>query len=677
MNDDMLEFRDAFFEEAAEHVSSVEQGLLRLDTGAVDAEEMNAVFRAVHSVKGLAATLGFAEIASFTHEFESVLDRLRGGTMVPTAELTQLLFRSNDTLRDLLAASRSDSAGNVDFAAVTAALKASLGGPPAPAPSRPAAAAPVAGEPRWYSVRFVPKPRLFSAGQDPMLLVREVAELGDEVSIVCDTTGLQTLDTLDPEQCQLIWVIKLLTTASREAISQVFLFVEDDCEHSIRDVTDDLSRAGVAANAPPLKTASGSESRPAVETSTIRVPTDKVDALVDLVGEMVISQAMVNQIAHGFDMSQLQQLQEALAALDRSTRELQERVMSVRMLPVATVFNRFPRLVRDTATRLGKKVRLDLIGAETELDKGMIERLGDPLTHLVRNAMDHGLETPDERVAAGKPETGVVALKAFHEGGNVIIEIDDDGRGLDKARIREKAIANGLIRGEDSLSDDEIHALIFAPGFSTAAQVSDLSGRGVGMDVVKRNVEALNGSVSLTSHPGKGSRVRIRLPLTLAILDGLIISLGGESYVLPLLSVVESMRPNPRDVRAILGGGEVLVVRGESIPFIRLHVVFGKEDAVTEPSQGIVVIAETDGRRFGLLVDEVIGQQQVVIKNLETNYRKLEAIMGATILGDGRVSLIADVQELYRFTSRRVVPDGRAALAGIAATADPHEDEAL
>jgi two-component system chemotaxis sensor kinase CheA len=349
--------------------------------------------------------------------------------------------------------------------------------------------------------------------------------------------------------------------------------------------------------------------------------------------------------------------------------------MSVRMLPVGTVFNRFPRLTRDLSSRLGKRVRLVMEGEDTELDKGMIERLGDPLTHLVRNAIDHGLETPEVRRAAGKHEEGTVTLRAAHEGGNVIIEIVDDGRGLDATRIREKAVANGLIAPDEVLTPDETHNLIFLPGFSTAAVVSDVSGRGVGMDVVKRNVEAMNGTVTIHSTPGSGSRFRVRLPLTLAILDGLVVRVGTASYVLPLLSVVESLRPLPRDVRSVLGQGEVLVVRGESIPFVRLHASFGHADAVTEPSAGIIVVLETEERRFGVLVDEVVGQQQVVIKNLETNFRKLEAIMGATILGDGRVSLIADVQELYRIATRgRSAKDpSHAALAAAAHSVNAEE----
>lgn len=663
---DFQDFADAFFEESAEHVAAVEDGLLRLDAGKLESEGMHGVFRAVHSIKGLAATLGFGEVAAFTHDLESVLDRLRSGDMVSSPDLAQLLLRSNDTLKSLLDASRAGHAASVPTDEVTAALRAVLQGPEAK-PEAPRAAAPTV-EARQYSVRFVPRGGLFATGQDPMLVVRELAELGDDVTIVCETTRLPLLDALDPEQCYLIWVVKVTTSAGRDAIEQAFMFLEDECEYSIRDVTEDPARAGVAAIAPPIKQVAAAvvDARPvAVEATSIRVPTDKVDALVDLVGELVISQAMVNQIATMFDMGRLQELQEALASLDRSTRDLQERVMSVRMLPVATVFNRFPRLVRDVSGKIGKKVQLELHGAETELDKGMIERIGDPLTHLVRNAIDHGLEIPADRLAAGKSETGTVTLRAFHEGGNVVIEVADDGRGLNTARIREKAITNGLIRAEDVLTDDELHALIFAPGFSTAAQVSDLSGRGVGMDVVKRNVEGMSGSVAVTSTPGRGSRVRIRLPLTLAILDGLIVGVGGASYVLPLLSVVESLRPHPRDVRTILGDGEVLVVRGESLPFVRLHSVFGHRNATVDPSQAIVVIAETDGRRFGLMVDDVIGQQQVVIKNLEANYRKLDGVMGATILGDGRVSLICDIQELFRHTTtRRHAADIGAAMAG-------------
>lgn len=707
MSFDLSQFRAVFFEEAAEHLTSMESGLLALAPGENDREQLNAIFRSAHSIKGAAASLGLQHVAGFTHALENVLDRMRSGELVPTEAIIATLLAASDTLKALVDASHHGDPADVETSAVTASLHAIVGSAAGHAPQGAVEEGTgSARRSREVEVRFVPHPTLFLAGQDPLLVVRELVELaapGEVAEVTCDTSRVPALAAIDPEQCYLSWTIRMRTEASRESIEEAFLFIEDDCRYEILDVSPDAT-AGVASPRPEaspeaavdalLATSDAPHGAPSAgadtadrrtggdrratvdrraggDVASIRVPIDKVDALVDLVGELVIAQAMVNEIVSNFDDGKLASLQDALAALDRNTRELQERVMSVRMIPVGTVFARFPRLARDLSLQLGKRVRLVMEGDETELDKGMIERLGDPLTHLVRNAIDHGLEAPDVRRAAGKREEGTVTLRAAHEGGNVVIDIIDDGKGLDAARIREKAIANGLVRPDDVLSVDETNNLIFAPGFSTAAVVSDVSGRGVGMDVVKRNVEAMNGTVTIHSELGKGSRFRIRLPLTLAILDGLVVRVGESSYVVPLLSVVESLRPAPRDVRMILGQGEVLVVRGESIPFVRMHAVLGHDDAVTEPSQGIVVVLETEERRFGVLADEVLGQQQVVIKNLETNFRKLDAIMGATILGDGRVSLIADVQELFRIAiNRRSTIDAALAGAGDGFTPD-------
>jgi len=686
MSFDLSHFRAVFFEEAAEHLTSMESGLLALLPGENDREQLNAIFRSAHSIKGAAASLGMQHVAGFTHALENVLDRMRSGELVPTDTIIATLLAASDTLKALVDASHHGDPADVETAEVTAALHVIVGQPAPAADSQMADRRHEGRAPtvREVEIRFVPKPTLFLAGQDPLLVVRELMDLsaaGEMADVACDTSRVPSLDALDPEQCFLSWTIRLRTEAPRATIEEAFLFIEDDCHYEIHDVAAPVAAEAQATIPTPLPASSaasasaalpstperrnGGERRAANDVASIRVPIDKVDALVDLVGELVISQAMVNELAANFDDGKLAQLQDALAALDRNTRELQERVMAVRMVPVGTVFNRFPRLARDLSLQLGKRVRLVMEGEETELDKGMIERLGDPLTHLVRNAIDHGLESPEARRAAGKREEGTVTLRAAHEGGNVIIDILDDGKGLDLARIREKAIAHALIRPDEALSSEETCNLIFAPGFSTAAVVSDVSGRGVGMDVVKRNVDAMNGSITIHSEPGKGSRFRIRLPLTLAILDGLVVRVGDSSYVVPLLSVVESLRPSPRDVRSILGQGEVLVVRGESIPFVRLHALFGHHEAVTEPAQGIVVVLETEERRFGVLADEVLGQQQVVIKNLETNFRKLDAVMGATILGDGRISLIADVQELFRIAiNRRATIDSAVALAG-------------
>jgi len=663
MLSDFAQFRDLFFDEAAEHLSTMEIGLLALSSEGADDDQLNAIFRAAHSIKGSAGSVGLSEISTFTHGLENILDRMRRRELAASEDLVALLLTATDTVRTLVEAARQGNADPIDVSTVSAALHAALGAPKPAAPVAPKPAptpvhAPKRNHP--YQIHFAPKPRVFFSGHDPLLVVRELGDICTHLDVRVNTTSLPPLAELDPERSYLEWDLTIETKESRDTVETIFLFIEDECELTITSMAHEaaeqssapaVTAATAAAPVPALSTErrAGADRRAgSSESSSIRVSIDKIDAMVDLVGELVISQAMVNQIVEDFDISRLPELREALGMVDRNTREFQERVMSVRMLPVSTVFSRFPRLVHDAAATLNKRVRLETEGGETELDKGMIERLSDPLTHLVRNSLDHGIEFPQDREQAGKSPEAVLTLRAFHEGGNVIVEVADDGRGLNTARIQQKALEQGLVRADQELSEAEIHALIFAPGFSTAAQVSDLSGRGVGMDVVKRNVEALNGSVSIRSEPGKGTRVQIRLPLTLAILDGLTVRVGKEAYVLPLLSIVETLRPVPSDVRTLLGKGEVLVVRGESLPFIRLHATFGLEDATTEPSLGIVAIVESAGRRYGLLIDEVIGQQQIVIKNLEANYRKLDAVMGATILGDGRVALILDVQELFR-----------------------------
>jgi two-component system chemotaxis sensor kinase CheA len=394
---------------------------------------------------------------------------------------------------------------------------------------------------------------------------------------------------------------------------------------------------------------------PRADAASIRVQTDKVDKLVNLVGEMVITQSMLAQIASKFTLGQLSQLTEAVGAMERHTRDLQERVMAVRMQPIKTVFTRFHRLVRDLAGTLGKQIALEVSGEETELDKTVIDRIGDPLTHLVRNSVDHGVELPETRRAAGKPEQGVVRLHAFHQGGSIFIEVEDDGQGLDKARIRSKAVENGLVKDGEPLTDDQLYALIFRPGFSTAERVTDVSGRGVGMDVVQRNIRALGGQVAITSVRGAGTKFTIKLPLTLAILDGLSVQVGDETYIIPLVNITESIRPKVGQVQSIVGEGEVVNVRGRVLPIVRLYEVLAVTPRVTDPTQSLLVIVENGRNQVALLVDELVGQHQVVIKSLETNYQRVDGVSGATIMGDGRVALILDVPGLVRMASGRPV----------------------
>jgi two-component system, chemotaxis family, sensor kinase CheA len=647
MNNDLARFKETFFEEAAEHVASLEAGLIDLEGSPGDRDLLDAIFRAVHSIKGGAGMFAFDDLVRFAHALESLLDQMREGQRPVTREVTDMLLRSSDILKLLVASARSGAGCPGETGAVLEGLDRILSGQAPPAPAAAPQPAAVAGPGETYRIRFEPGPGTFRTGMDPLLVVRDVAGLGELTRLELDAGHLPPLDEMDPETCYLAWNAELRTTARPEEIRDLFAFVEDEAVIAIEKAgAEPAAKPGPGAGSPPQadpRPAASSRAPLALDSATVRVATAKVDKLVDLVGELVIAQSMAGQILSGFSEDRLAELREAFSAIERNTRELQERVMAIRMLPIGGVFSRFSRLVRDLAAAAGKKIALEVAGEETELDKSVIERLADPLTHLVRNAVDHGIEKVEGRRAAGKPEQGVIRLEAYHEGGNVVVEVTDDGRGLDPEKIRRKALERGLIEESATLGAEEVQALIFQPGFSTAETVTDLSGRGVGMDVVRRNVEALNGSVGVRSQPGRGASFRIRLPLTLAILDGLLLKVGAESYVLPLVSISESIRPRREEIKTLAGSGEVVLVRGEPRPLLRLHAVFGVDDAVTDPCAGAVVMLEYESRKLALLVDELLGQQQVVVKSLETHYRKVDGVMGATILGDGRAALILDV----------------------------------
>jgi two-component system chemotaxis sensor kinase CheA len=530
------------------------------------------------------------------------------------------------------------------------------------AAAAPAAAAPKAAAVDGWDIRFVALPHLLQTGNDPLRLFRELEQLGRlEVrrAFVLDSAPAR-LAELDPSQCHLGWELRLHGAVARGDVDAVFDWLDGDCELAIEALQGPASAtaappaapaAAPAPAAPPARE-TAAVSAAAGEGSSIRVGIDKVDALINMMGELVITQSMLSDIGENFQPSQLERLREGLQQLERTTRELQESVMRIRMLPIGSVFNRFPRLVRDLERKLGKQVRLELHGEHTELDKTVLEKIGDPLVHLVRNAIDHGLETPEKRRAAGKPDAGTLTLDAHHEGGNIIVRISDDGAGLNRAAIVGKAVERGLVQPGQELSDEEVAELIFAPGFSTAAQATDLSGRGVGMDVVRRNVRDLGGSVGVKSEAGKGSVFTIALPLTLAIIDGLVTAVGEERYIVPLTSIVESLRLGAEAVRRIAGGGEVFQFRGDYLPLMRLHRAFGCAGAITEVERGIVVVIEDDSRRVGLLVDDLLGQQQAVIKSLEKHYQRVQGVSGATILSDGSVALIVDVGGVVRLGQR-------------------------
>ncbi len=525
-------------------------------------------------------------------------------------------------------------------------------------------AVPRDAKPDWR-IRFKPHPKMMQSGNDPVRIFRELAALGS-LHVTADLAGLPTLPDMHPEESYLGWTLELVSQANEAEIREIFAWVEDEAGLVIENLRPDAARPAptrdatpAAQPAPPATAVARSAASPVPattapkpaagsETASIRVGIDKIDALINMVGELVITQSMLNQLSASFDMHQLPKLLEGLAQLDRNTRELQESVMRIRMLPVSFAFSRLPRLVHDLSAKLDKKVELTMFGEQTEMDKTVMEKLGDPLVHLVRNSLDHGIEAPAARKAAGKPEVGSLTLNAYHKGGNVVIEISDDGAGLNKDKILKKARERALVGPDEQLPDEKVYDLICMPGFSTADQVSDVSGRGVGMDVVKRNIKSLGGMLEIESQAGSGTTMRIRLPLTLAILDGQIVRVGQEIYIIPLVSIVETIQIGESQVNEMVGKAEVFRLRDAYLPIIRLYEVFGLVPRTTKLSDGLLVVVEGDGQRIGLFVDELLGQQQVVIKSLEANFRRVEAISGATILGDGTVALILDIPGLVK-----------------------------
>ncbi|MBZ0068747.1 MAG: chemotaxis protein CheA [Thiobacillus sp.] len=682
MTIDMSQFYQVFFDEADELLAEMEKLLLALDVSDPDSEDLNAIFRAAHSIKGGAATFAFNDITEVTHMLESLLDRIRKGEMALTPEHVDAFLVAKDVLTMLMDGHHHGA--SVDQAAVDSVcqrLKALSQGQ-VDASAAMATSAPEA--PVLEPVQTEAAPTQNAAGEFcyrielPEVSQKDVDALAAELGLL----GTIVQEKLGDGRSAFM----LTTTESEDNIIAICSFVLDPDDLKIThaaasqaaapaeaDSTTDETSADVAApeaadlnsQVPPAKQeAPASAPAPAAEaknlgrratdkegsgqeSSSIRVGVEKVDQLINLVGELVITQAMIEQRINALDPIVHERLLNSASQLARNTRDLQEAVMSIRMMPMDYVFSRFPRMVRDLAAKLGKKVEFITRGAATELDKGLIERIVDPLTHLVRNSVDHGFEMPEKRRSSGKNETGKLTLSAAHQGGNIVIEVSDDGGGLNRDRILDKARQQGL-PVSDTMPDSEVWQLIFAPGFSTAEVVTDVSGRGVGMDVVKRNIKAMGGTVDIRSVPGSGTTIAISLPLTLAILDGMSVKVGDEIYILPLGYVIESLQPVAADVKEIAGQGKVVKVREEYLPLIPLYQIFAIETQFTEPSQGILVILESEGKKAALLVDSLVGQQQVVVKNLESNFRKVAGISGATILGDGGVSLILDVAALLR-----------------------------
>ena len=691
---DLSQFYQVFFEEAGENLDRMEQQLLEIDIEAADDEELNSIFRCAHSVKGGAATFGFTDVAELTHQMETLLDKLRRHELQPTPAMVDVLLTAGDALRAQLARHQGAGGEAIDTTELLFSIRALVAGeaPPVLAPqARPVAAAapavstvatehPLAapatgGGPRTLELRVGPLPDVKDA-DNLVDLFKEIVDLGTIEPI----DGGQSVDGMRR--------FKVVTSSSDSDLMDLFTFhvareqvallpfgpgygfhngspgapaeaaPKEEAGYGFFDNAPGAPVAGEApaaaapaqaepARAAPKPAAKADKPAAAVEASTLRVSVEKVDQLINLVGELVITQAMLAQNSKQIDTALYQQLAAGLADLDRNTRDLQESVMSIRMIPMSLVFSRFPRMLRDLASKLGKKVDFVTQGEATELDKGLVEKITDPLTHLVRNSCDHGIEMPAERAAKGKPEHGTITLAASHQGGSILIEVRDDGKGLSREKLINKARERG-IDAPDSMTDSEVWSLIFAPGFSTAEVVTDVSGRGVGMDVVKKNITALGGTVEIDSAEGYGMSVKVRLPLTLAIMDGMSVGVGEEVYILPLSSVIESFQVTPDSIKTIGGSGRVIEVRDEYMPVLDLEQVFGVPRFDFENASGIMVVAEAEGGRVALLVDQLLGQQQVVVKNLEANYRRVNDISGATIMGDGRVALILDVGSLVR-----------------------------
>ena len=695
---DLSQFYQIFFEEAGENLDQMEQMLLNLDLSSADDEELNGIFRCAHSIKGGSATFGFSDVAELTHQMESLLDRLRRHELQPIPQMVDVLLESADASRSLLARHQAGGQGEaVSTTALVRRISELAAGQvpsdiPAAAPPPPVSAAPA---PQPVAAP-VPAPAAgpaapAAAGQARSLEIQigpiERPEQADAIKeLFRDIPGLGAIKDIE-SRVPGTRLFAVETTSTNDDLLDLFAFhvskeqvLITDAASAQAELEDETVLAGDvpageaygffsdSPGAPTADAALGTAQTPAavqksaaspktaepkvaaqaqMESTTIRVDVKKVDQLINLVGELVITQAMLAQNSRGLDAGAYQQLLAGLTDLDRNTRDLQESVMSIRMIPMSIVFSRFPRMLRDLANKLGKKVELVTLGEATELDKGLVEKITDPLTHLVRNSCDHGIEMPADRVAKGKPEQGTITLSASHQGGSIVIEVRDDGRGLSREKILAKALERGL-DVSDQMSDAEVWQLIFAPGFSTAEEVTDVSGRGVGMDVVKRNIAALNGSVEIDSAEGYGMKVSVRLPLTLAIMDGMSVGVSDEVYILPLSSVVESFQVNSDDVSTVAQGSQLVKVRDEYMPVIALEKIFQVPRFDPNKSSNIMVVVEAEGSRVALLVDELLGQHQVVVKNLESNYRKVPNVSGATILGDGTVALILDTGGLVR-----------------------------
>ncbi len=721
---DMNEIKEIFFQECEEQLAELESGLLKMNDGDRDPETVNAVFRAVHSIKGGAGAFGLDDLVAFAHVFETTLDCVRSNKLEPGPEVMKVMLKSADVLADLVSASRDG--GSVDpsrshglvkelealangelpqpsaVAPVAAAKPAAAAAPAAPAPTDDSGFQPIPfsfdddfGTPppakETFDVTFKPRRELFAKGNEATLLLRDLSRIG-EMSILCDMDSLPPLDSMDPEAAYFFWKIQITTDKGEEGIRSVFEFAEWDCELEVKphedakdgeageeppmvpvpfdlsildDATEDntvaaaVEAAETASNvvtmaasaakqekkeAPAAAANAAAAQNSAAAGQTIRVDLDRVDRLINLVGELVINQAMLSQSVIENDTNGTSSINMGLEELQQLTREIQDSVMAIRAQPVKPVFQRMSRIVREVADMVGKSIRLVTEGENTEVDKTVIDKLAEPLTHMIRNAVDHGIESPEKRAAAGKNPEGTVKLTAKHRSGRIVIELVDDGAGINRERVRQKAIDNDLIAADANLTDEEIDNLIFMPGFSTADKISDISGRGVGMDVVKRSIQALGGRISIASRPGQGSTFTMSLPLTLAVLDGMVVTVAGQTLVVPLTAIVETLQPEAQNIHSFGANQRLISIRNSFCPLVDVGRILNFRSTQANPIDGVALLVESEGGgQRALMVDAIQGQRQVVIKSLEANYTHVPGIAAATILGDGRVALILDV----------------------------------
>ena len=655
-----------FFQECEELLGELETGLLALKQGEHDPEIINTVFRAVHSIKGGAASFGLTPLIHFSHMFEAVLAHVRSGQLELDPELLGTMLRATDVLADLVRRER-DGGDAIDTRNIEEAfdryvtMENERASPPeefadfefTPKPADPALDKEPSPRDRDWIIRFRPHADLYAKANEPLLLLRDLQRLGSS-TVVLDETGIPLLDALNPEGAYLAWTVALRTPVDEQTIRYVFEFVEGDCDLELTLLPDEAVLAVERAALAPVQSGRRANDHKAPPSSafknpiqTIRVDLDRVEKLVNLVSELVITQAMLTQRLSARAQSGVAGEELPLDEMDHLTRDIQDSVMAIRAQSVGFVFKRLSRLVREVEAATGKQVNLVTQGEDTEVDRTVIERLSDPLTHMIRNAIDHGIEMPDERMAAHKPPQGTVRVSAAHRGGRIVIEISDDGRGIDRKRVRAIAVERGIVSADAELSDQDIDHLIFAPGFSTATTVSEISGRGVGLDVVKRGIQSLGGRISVTSQRGEGSTFSLSLPLTLAVLDGMLVSVAGESLIVPVTALLETIRPKPEDLHRVGASAIFLHFRGQQVPLIDLGQALGYRAQAIAPEQGVALLVEDDvGVCAGLLVDEILGQRQVVIKSLQANYRAVPGIAAATIMGDGRVALILDINAI-------------------------------